>query len=336
MTLQPDGAGREAAAAAPADPPARGRGDRLPPLVSVIIATRDRASHFPAAVAGALAQTHRDLEVIVVDDASEDETPRLLAGLRGEDERLRTVRLEQPGGAPRARNAGARRARGSVLAFLDDDCVWSTDKLERQLSALSAERGVVYCRQAVQDTDGRWIVEGQAGAAEHGLDALLRTNYIGTNMLLIRRDLFEAVDGFDESLPRLQDWDLVLRLARYTRFAYIPDVLVRGVMVEGGISLTPGPLPRAAERMIERHTPHLTRSQLAALHYGLGKFLLADGHAAPARAFFRRAVRLDPRSPLHWAGVAASLLGPWSARLVRSWRQRGAAIEMAASARNEE
>lgn len=292
-------------------------------MVSVVIPTRNRARYVPGAVASVLAQTHRDLELIVVDDASDDDTPLVLAALSSRDRRVRVVRQERRGGAPRARNTGVHHARGAAIAFLDDDCVWAPSKLERQIPLLDDGHGVVYTRQAIRDGD-HWIVEGRPSAAAP-LGSLLRTNYIGTPALLVRRALFNAVGGFDEALPRLQDWDLVLRLARHTRFAYVPDVLVRGVMVAGGISMTPGPLREAAERMIEHHARHLNLRQLAALHYGLGKFLLADGHTSVARSYFRRAVRLDPRSALNWAGVAASLLGPIPARLVRGWRRRRAA-----------
>lgn len=298
------------------------------PRVSVVIPTRDRAAYLEEAVASALEQTLRDLEVIVVDDGSEDRTGALLDALREEDPRLRVVRHPEPRGAQAARNAGAREARGPVVAFLDDDCVWAPTKLEKQLAAMGAERGVVYCRHAIHH-QGRWIVEGEAGAARNATGALLRRNYIGTYAVVVRRDLLRAVGGFDESLPRLQDWDLLLRLARRTRFAFVPEILVRGRQLESGITMNREALPIAAARMVETHAPSLSRAELAALHYGLAKYLLVDGLTPTARRYFLRALRLDPRAPLHWAGVAASLLGPGPARWVRSWRRRRASAEAA-------
>lgn len=289
------------------------------PRVSVVIPTRNRAGLVPAAVRTALAQSHRDLEVIVVDDASDDDTPAVLAALAAADGRVRAVRRETRGGAPRARNAGVRAARGRVIAFLDDDCVWDETKLAKQLPLLVEGRDVAYTRQAVRHS-GRWIVEGKP-AGPSPLESLLRTNFIGAPSLVVRRELFEEVGGFDESLPRLQDWDLLLRLARETAFGFVPEILVRGVQVEGGISLDREPLRQAARLVVDRQAAFLSRRQLAALHYGLGKFLLVDGLTDTARSFFRTAVRLDPASPLNWAGLGAGLLGPLPARAIRALRR---------------
>lgn len=289
--------------------------------VSVVIPTRNRSQRLAVAVRSALAQTVRDLEVVVVDDASDDDTPAVLATLEGEDPRVRGIRAVERGGASRARNMGAEHASGDLLAFLDDDCVWAPDKLEAQRRAMSDGAGACYTRQATLDVDGRWIVEGEALPEASQIDGLLRTNFVGTPSLVVRRGLFLEVGGFDETLPRLQDWDLALRLAARTRLAYVPRVMVRSALVPGGISTSPGLLERAAARIIERHAPGLTRRQAAALHYGLAKFLLVDGERCPALAMFAAATRLHPTSPAHWAGLAAGLLGPAPARLVRSLRR---------------
>lgn len=296
--------------------------------VSVVIPTRNRASRLEGAVRSALAQTVRDIEVIVVDDASDDETSSTLAMLAAEDERLRTLRLTERGGAARARNLGAARASGSWLAFLDDDCVWHPAKLELQLGSLGPGHGASYTRQATLDVDGRWVVEGRALPEGAQVEGLLRTNFVGAPSLLVERALFEEIGGFDEELPRLQDWDVALTLLGRTRFAFVPRVLVRSVLVPGGISTTPEPLKRAAELMLARHESHLSRRQLAALHYGLAKFLLVDGATDAAVRLFRRSTELDAASILNWMGLAAGLLGPGPARAVRSLRRRRSAAAL--------
>ncbi len=289
--------------------------------VSVVIPTRNRSGRVAEAVRSALAQTVRDLEVIVVDDASDDDTPTVLATLEGEDSRVRGIRAVERGGASRARNMGAEHASGDLLAFLDDDCVWAPDKLEAQRRAMSDGAGACYTKQATRDLDGRWIVEGEALPEGSQIDGLLRTNFVGTPSLVVRRDLFVELGGFDETLPRLQDWDLALHLAARTRLAYVPRVMVRSALVPGGISTSPGLLERAAARIVERHAPELTRRQAAALHYGLAKFLLVDGERRAALAMFREATRLHPASLVNWAGWVAGLLGPAPARFVRSLRR---------------
>ena len=293
--------------------------------VSVVVPTRNRSRRVALAVRSALGQTHADLEVVVVDDASDDETPQVLAALEGEDARVRVLRSELRGGAGRARNAGAGQASGTWLSFLDDDCAWHPGKLEAQLAAMGPEHGAGYTRQATLDVDGQWVVEGRKLPATSPVDGLLRSNFIGTPSLIVRRAVFDELGGFDEDLPRLQDWDLALRLVRRTRFSFVSKVLVRSVLVPGGISTTSDALERAAERMVRSHQPHLTRRQLAALHYGLAKFLLVEGRSEAALRFFREATRIGPTSPLNWMGLAAGLLGPGPARAVRSLRRRRAA-----------
>lgn len=297
--------------------------------MSVIIPTRDRADRLNDAVRSALAQTRGVLEVIIVDDASADYTPAVAAELAKADPRVRGIRRPESRGAPAARNAGIEAARGSVIAFLDDDCIWAPNKLETQLALLGAGRGVVYCRHAIRHGD-IWVVEGGPGAAAGDpVSALLRTNYIGTYSMVVRKDLLERVGGFDETLPRLQDWDLLLRLGRRTRFGFAPEILVHGYQLPGGISLDRSALEVAAARMVENHAPFLDRRQLAALHYGLGKYLLVDCRTSAARVHFRRGLRLDPANPLQWAGFAAALLGPAPAGWLRALRRRRRASRVA-------
>lgn len=294
--------------------------------VSVVVPTRNRARLVGTAVASALAQTLEDIEVVVVDDGSTDATPDLLANLARSDSRVRTIRNEQPAGAAAARNTGARHARAGTLAFLDDDCVWAPDKLERQLPRIGPGRGVAYCRQAIRDPGGVWVVEGGPEAEGDALGALLRGTNIATPTLVVRREVFREAGGFDEDLPRLQDLDIALRLARHTAFAFEPGVLVQGVQVEG-ISLQSEALRAAVDRMLEGHAPFLDRAQRARLAYRLGKFLLVDGMTSPARKTMLGAVRAAPWLPLGWIGVAAALAGPAPARLVRSIRLRARAAD---------
>lgn len=294
--------------------------------VSVVIPTRNRAHRVSGAVRTALDQTHQDLEVIVVDDASDDDTPGVLSDLAACDPRIRFLRRDERGGAACARNLGAFSAKGVLVAFLDDDCAWHPRKLELQLASMGAVHGAAYTRQATMDVDGRWVVEGRSLPEASPVDGLLRTNFIGSPSLVVNRDLFTEVGGFDEDLPRLQDWDLALRLAHRTSFAFVHEVLVHSELIEGGISTSAEPLRRAAEHMVMQHADHLSRRQLAALHYGLAKFLLVDGQTTMAIRLFRRSTRLDPASPLNWMGLLAGLMGPGPARAVRSFRRRRAAV----------
>jgi glycosyltransferase involved in cell wall biosynthesis len=291
------------------------------PLVSVVIPTHNRAHLVAGAVESALAQSHPNVEVVLVDDGSHDETPRVAAELAERYDRLRSIRLDEGGSAARARNAGVREARGSVIGFLDDDCRWLPTKLEGQLRVLDADHGVVACQQRIREVGGDWVVEARPPGGRPHPESLLG---IGTNTLLVRRALFDSVGGFDEALPRLQEWELLIRLTRSTKLAFVPEVLVEGVMVEGGITLTRGPLLDAARRIASRHAHRLPAKDRALLHYILGKFLLVEGYTREARSFMRAGLRTDPLPPRYWAGLMATFLGPGPARWIRDRRRRSA------------
>lgn len=292
-----------------------------PILVSVVIPTRNRREHLEKAIGSVLAQTYGELEVIVVDDGSEDASREVVDRMRQHDPRITCVRHPEPRGAQAARNTGVNKARGEVVAFLDDDCAWHPTKVEKQIAAMSEGRGLVYCRHAIRQA-GEWIVEGQVGVAHDAVKGLLRKNYIGTYSILVRRELLGMVGGFDEGLPRLQDWDLLLRLARHTAFAFVPEILVHGFQLSSGISMNREALEIAADRMVENHAPFLSRMDLAAFHYGLGKYLLADGLAGKAQSYFARALKLDPLSPAHWGGLVTAMVGPQPARWLRARHRR--------------
>ena len=112
-------------------------------MVSVIIPTYNRAHVLPRAIESVLKQTYTELELIVVDDASTDDTAAVMTAIT--DPRVRYVRKEH-GGAAAARNRGIAEAKGEFIAFQDSDDVWHSDKLEKQLAYLQAERAdAVFC-----------------------------------------------------------------------------------------------------------------------------------------------------------------------------------------------
>ena len=209
----------------------QGRLTPASPQVSVVIPSYNRATLLPRAITSVLAQTFSDLECIVVDDGSTDQTTQVVAGFQ--DPRLRMVRLPGNGGYSRANNIGIRLARGELIAFLDSDDEWQPEKLERQMARLRecGDPGatVVYCRCTVRDAlSGRiWrrphmVYEGDV------FRRLLEGWHPTTPSLLLvdRRSLLE-VGGFSESLPCAQDYDLWLRLAEASyRFVATDEVLV--------------------------------------------------------------------------------------------------------------
>ena len=194
-------------------------------LVSVIIPTYNRWPMLGEAVESVLAQTMSDYELIVVDDGSTDETPRRL---REYGARL-TVLTQSRSGVSAARNLGARRASGKYLAFLDSDDLWHPRKLQRQLRLMERNPEVEICQ-----TDEIWIRNGvrvnprnrhrkpSGDIFRASLDLCL----VSPSAVMMRRELFERIRGFDESLPVCEDYDLWLRIAKDTEIPLIPEALV--------------------------------------------------------------------------------------------------------------
>lgn len=208
------------------------------PEVSVVIPTHNRAALLVRAVEAALAQSAKDLEVIVVDDASSDDTAAELARLMAGDVRVRALRLEKGGRPAIARNAGIRASRGKLVAFCDDDDLWYPSKLALQVRAF-AERP----NCALVSARCRWVgAEERTWPALDGIDPtyenLVRANFVPCSMTVVRREILDDVGLFDES-PGLtvgEDWDLWLRIARRHAFCVLPDVLGDYLVHAGGTS----------------------------------------------------------------------------------------------------
>lgn len=200
------------------------------PRVSVIIPSYNHERFVRLAIDSALAQTLRPHEIFVIDDGSTDGTSRVLAGY---GDRIRAVR-QVNAGVSAARNAGARRAEGELLAFLDADDEWQPRKLELQVAAGRAEPqpGLVHCGVEDIDGDGRPLrrhLEGMSGTGVAAEMLLFRRPTIlgGGSGVLIPRAAFEAVGGFDLRLSTSADWDLYYRLASRYPVAFVPEPLLR-------------------------------------------------------------------------------------------------------------
>ncbi len=198
-------------------------------LVSVIIPAYNAEQFVAYAVQSVLAQTHRHLEVIVVDDGSTDGTAAVVQGI--DDSRLTLLRGPNQG-VGHARNRGLASASGSLIAFLDADDGWLSVKLERQLAIELKQADVVGCLMRYENVDGDLLgVAGESiGRHDHERIAQARFVPFPISAAIFRVHLLRSLGGFDASLdviPGLvQDLDLFARLAaRGARFEQVPEVL---------------------------------------------------------------------------------------------------------------
>jgi glycosyltransferase involved in cell wall biosynthesis len=196
------------------------------PGVSVVIPTRNRARYVRATIGIALAQQGVDVEVVVVDDASEDETPQLLGELA--DERVRVVRRERRGHTAGARNAGIAAADREWIAFLDDDDVWAPHKLQSQIAAARAgDAAFAYGGAVAVDDMLRPLYVWRVPDPATLLQELLALNVMpaGASNVVARADLLDRVGPLDGRLSHTSDWDLWIRLAAEAKSARVDEVL---------------------------------------------------------------------------------------------------------------
>jgi glycosyltransferase involved in cell wall biosynthesis len=197
--------------------------------VTVLIGAYNNADTLPRAIESILSQTMRDLELVVVDDGSEDATAEVV-GVVG-DERLRYLRLEHVGIA-RSLNAGLREARSPVVAIQDADDYSEPERLERQLAVLDGDPrvAVVGTRMREEDEAGRPLVPRTTFAAGDVRPVLMRFNPIPNSCAAMRREAILELGGYDPRYRYAADWDLWLRAAeRWPVFA-IDEPLATRVM----------------------------------------------------------------------------------------------------------
>ncbi len=188
-----------------------------PPLVSIITPTRNRAQILPHAIRSVLDQDYSNWEMLIVDDGSEDDTAEVVRSFG--DPRLRY--LEGNGkGAADARNIGLAAAGGALFAYLDSDNQWTPGYLTTMVGfVLTNALDLAYSGMKLESEEG---IRYRGRPFEY--DDLVNLNYVDLNSIVHRRGLTETHGGFDTSLRRMMDWDLVLRYARGAKVSYAPFI----------------------------------------------------------------------------------------------------------------
>jgi len=188
------------------------------PLVSAIIPTYNRVQSLIRAVASVVAQSWLNLEIIVVDDGSTDNSAELLHNQFGS--RIRILQLPRNRGVSYARNRGIELSRGSFIAFLDSDDLWQPLKTERQFAFMQAQADIL-----ISQTDEIWIRNGKrVNPCKHHqkpsgsiFSECLPLCVVSPSAVMMRRRFFAQIGLFDETLPACEDYDLWLRTAcRYS------------------------------------------------------------------------------------------------------------------------
>ena len=272
------------------------------PRVSVVLPTYNRLSTLKRALTSVLEQSYTDLEVIVVDDCSQDGTRAYVEALS--DTRIRYRRHKVNKGASAARNTGIKAARGNYIGFQDSDDVWLPDKLAKQVApfeVVSPRVGVVYTGfYAVEGEKKTYKPDAWVTQTDEDIHTeLLRGNFVGTPCALVKRECFERLGGFDETLSSLEDWDLWLKLSRHYHFAYVAEPLLMAFQSPGGVNAQAG-LARAVtlRKILTKHYDSFStsRKSLARLEYLIGNLTCQFGDFSEGRKALAEAWASDKTS----------------------------------------
>lgn len=201
------------------------------PLVSVIIPSYNRADLIERAIRSAMEQTYDNLEIIVVNDGSADNTDEIVSSIK--DERIKLISLEKNGGLSNARNTGIKAATGEFVAFLDSDDEWDKNKTEKQINLFLESKdkrlGAVFCYCYENDEYKNIITKRDKD--EDFLRGDLHKEFLkgycppSPTLFIIKRRALEEVGLFDKKIKNFEDLDLYIRVSKNYTFDYVDDYL---------------------------------------------------------------------------------------------------------------
>lgn len=286
------------------------------PLVSVVIPAYNAARWIRETIASVLAQTHRPIELLVIDDGSTDDTVAIATSF-GDD--VAVVRQANAGAAT-ARNTGIARSRGDYVALLDADDLWHPRKLEVQVGALEADRsvGALQCGTTYVDDGGRVLEVRRPPSRTTFWDVVLFRGVVALmSTLVIHRSCIDAAGTQEPRFEGKDEWEWGMRLARRCGLGGVPDALVTHRVLATSMSrdvashIRPG--LAVLDHVFADPTLPATLRRRRGAAYAAFYTMLAGGYFQardlPSFATWAiRAMRADPMSAVHMLGLPARTL----------------------------
>ena len=295
--------------------------------VSVIIITYNRAELLRSAIKSILNQTFQDFELIVVDDASKDNTPGVVQSFS--DRRIRYIRHETNKKEGGARNTGVENSKGEYIAFLDDDDEWMPDKLQRQVDLMDSSSlfvgGVYTGFLKIDRKTGKTLARRVPTKRGNIFHDMFIQNWVATpSTVLIRKACFEKVGLFDVSIPFGADYDMWTRISREFHFEYIRDALVNYYVHENRLSHDYELMIKGME-MFNRKYEHflaLDKKHLSDRYHRLGVFYCLVGEIGKGREALLKAIKLYPFDIRNYFRFCLSLLGAQTFKRGTEFREK--------------
>lgn len=193
-------------------------------LVSAVITTRNRLEYLKRAIDSVFSQTYTNIECIVVSDASTDGTDDYCKSRS--DIRFISIPQNESRGGNYARNLGIKASKGKFVAFLDDDDAWLPSKTEKQLALMEEKKcDCVYCLRMAEYVKNGTVQLRKMESLRHKLEGdlskkIFRHWIASTSCLMVKKQLLDDIGGFDENLFKIQEFELMIRIAQLTPIYY--------------------------------------------------------------------------------------------------------------------
>lgn len=258
-------------------------------FVSIIMPTYNRGYIISRAIDSILNQTFSNFELIIVDDCSIDDTEEIVK--KYNDSRIKYIKLEKNSGANYARNVGLKYAKGDFITFQDSDDYSLERRLEIELNTLK-EKNVdwVFTSFVKIDRKKKKIVPKKQILMDEIEKKLLYGNFITTQVLFAKREIFEKLT-FDPSLPRFQDWDLVIRMSKQYRGFHINEVCLKMYLQDDSITKNPIKGFDALKIILDKYDTQLNSNQKAKIYCRIGLFGMYSG--IDVTEYFKKCLALD-------------------------------------------
>jgi len=297
------------------------------PKVCVIIPTYNRADFLYSAINSVLHQTYQDFEIIIVDDASKDNTQEIIS--RFHDKRIKYLNHESNKGEAAARNSGILYSNSQYIAFLDDDDEWFPEKLRLQVDILEksmSKVGLVYSGYVVIDRNTQKILHKRIPMQRGPVyEDMLYRNFIGApSTVILRRECIERIGLFDENIAYGLDHDLWIRIAQYYDFDYVKECLAIYFIHENRLSDNPDIRLKGLEDMIRKYGRHivLKNKYYRGSYLSIGVQLCNNGDIKNGIKALTNAIRTSPFEIRCYFNLVCALFGARNFRRLQIFKNR--------------